>query len=327
MEEAQASFQIFRQSLASRLSHLLLTVLSSIRRQAAADYDALVEWGLPSIIAGDGAAAAGLRTPSEVVHDPFVCQIQTYLRDEALRQARLLIRKGGLELTSSNSINGAAYIGYYALILGRIVAASAQGNLPSRLERLPERPMAPVLLEELKTVATETKRSQIECTVGISWTALAAEEDPQGRKMGTLMIEAGTGQRGASGGGEGGGRGRGGVEQREQWEYPLATQPDRESELSQIHRGVGGVCVGVVACVQSKLSCALHAHPGKKLLQDLQNMENTTTERAMVRFGGVQEEGTMTFVECLGVSQEDMIEGLLWRETLGRSLRSHDAAS
>ena len=34
----------------------------------------------------------------------------------------------------------------------------------------------------------------------------------------------------------------------------------------------------------------------------------------------------MTFVECLGVSQEDTMEGPLWRETLGRSLGSHNAA-
>ena len=33
----------------------------------------------------------------------------------------------------------------------------------------------------------------------------------------------------------------------------------------------------------------------------------------------------MAFVECLGVSQEDTMEGPLWRETLGRSLGSHDA--
>ena len=33
----------------------------------------------------------------------------------------------------------------------------------------------------------------------------------------------------------------------------------------------------------------------------------------------------MTFVECLGFSQEDTMEGRLWRETLGRSLGSHDA--
>ena len=34
----------------------------------------------------------------------------------------------------------------------------------------------------------------------------------------------------------------------------------------------------------------------------------------------------MAFVDCLGVSQEDTMEGPLWRETLGRSLGSHDAA-
>ena len=34
----------------------------------------------------------------------------------------------------------------------------------------------------------------------------------------------------------------------------------------------------------------------------------------------------MAFVEFLGVSQEDAVEGPLWRETLGRSLGSHDAA-
>ena len=33
----------------------------------------------------------------------------------------------------------------------------------------------------------------------------------------------------------------------------------------------------------------------------------------------------MAFVECLGSSQEDMMEGPLWRKTLGRSLGSHDA--
>ena len=33
----------------------------------------------------------------------------------------------------------------------------------------------------------------------------------------------------------------------------------------------------------------------------------------------------MVFVECLGFSQEDAMEGPLWRETLGRSLGSHDA--
>ena len=111
MEDAQASFQILRLSATFRLSHLLRTVPPSITCQAAANYDALVEWTLASIIAGDGAAAAGLPTPEEVAHDHTVCQNQTYLGNDALRQGHLPIREGGLGLTSSSSVKGAAYIG------------------------------------------------------------------------------------------------------------------------------------------------------------------------------------------------------------------------
>ena len=180
MEDAQASFQILRLSATSRLSQLLRTVPPSITCQAAANHNALVEWALASIIAGDGAAAVGLPTPEEVAHDPTVCQNQTYLGHVPLRQAHLPIREGGLGLTSSSSIKGAAYIGCHALVLGRDVAASARGNFPPLLERLPERPMALALIKELKIVTTEAKRSQIEDAVGSSWAALAPEEDPQG---------------------------------------------------------------------------------------------------------------------------------------------------
>ena len=67
--------------------------------------------------------------------------------------------------------------------------------------------MASALLEELKIVATEAKRTQIEDAVGSSWAALAAEEDPQGRGIGTLLVEAGAGGGGGGRGGEGEGQG------------------------------------------------------------------------------------------------------------------------
>ena len=66
-------------------------------------------------------------------------------------------------------------------------------------------------------MVTEAKRSQIEDAVGSSWAALAAEEDPQGRGMGTLLVEAGAGGGGGGRGrerGAGGGCGGGGVGQR-----------------------------------------------------------------------------------------------------------------
>ena len=72
--------------------------------------------------------------------------------------------------------------------------------------------MASALIEELKIVATEAKRSQIEDAVGSSWAALAVEEDPQGRGIGTLLVKAGAGWGGEGrerGGGEGGAWGRG----------------------------------------------------------------------------------------------------------------------
>ena len=93
--------------------------------------------------------------------------------------------------------------------------------------------MLSALLEEVKTVTTEVKRSQIEDIVGSSWAALAVEEDPEGRGIETLLVEAEQGEEGGVGEGRGGERGSGGVEQREQGEDPLATQPDKENDLSQ----------------------------------------------------------------------------------------------
>ena len=118
-----------------------------------------------------------------------------------------------------------------------------------------------------------------------------------------------SGSRRRKGGREGEGEGR--VGQREQWEDPLTTQPDWEIELSQTKRGVGGVCVGVVPRIQSKLSHALHAHRGKKLLRDFRTQESAPMKRAMVSFRGAREKGAMVFVECPWVSQEDTMEGPL----------------
>ena len=84
--------------------------------------------------------------------------------------------------------------------------------------------------------------------------------------------------------------------------------------------------MGIVPRVQPKFSHTLHAQRRKKLLQNPYKVVNATMERAMTKFRGAREKGTMAFAEFLGVSQEDPMEGSLWRESLGRSLESHDAA-
>ena len=162
-----------------------------------------MEWTLASTIADDGAATAGKPTPEEVAH-PTVCQTQTYLGHEALRQTHLPIREDGLGLTSCSSMKGASYIGCHALVLGRVVAAFARENLSFIRERLPERPMASALIEELKTVATEAERSQIENVSGSLRAALAVEEGPQGRGTGILLSKGEKEEEGREGrGGEG----------------------------------------------------------------------------------------------------------------------------
>ena len=52
------------------------------------------------------------------------------------------------------------------------------------------------------------------------------------------------------------------------------------------------------------ISRAPSTHRGKKLLQDLHNLESTATKKAMVRFRGAREKGAMIFVEYLAYSEE-----------------------
>ena len=169
--------------------------------------------------------------------------------------------------------------------------------------------MASALLEGLKPVATDLKIRQIEDSMGRSWKALAMEEDHQGRGIGTLLNKA-EARKWMGRGGQEREEGRG-VEQREQWEDPLTTQPNRESEPGETNRYVRGVCVGVVPYVLSKLSCALHAHRGKTLLQDLQNLENTAMKNYGKVKGSTGEKDALKVVEYLRVSHEDAMEGPL----------------
>ena len=85
VEDADTSFQILHLSAVCHLPHLLRTVPRFITHQAPADLDALVEWALASIIAGDEAAAAGLPSLEEVAHDSTVYQTETYLGHETLQ--------------------------------------------------------------------------------------------------------------------------------------------------------------------------------------------------------------------------------------------------
>ena len=91
-------------------------------------------------------------------------------------------------------------------------------------------------------------------------------------------------------------------------------------------RMTGPDCVVMCNLINTCIHTYIHTYRRKKLLQDLQKtQESAAMKRAMVRFRAAREKGAIAFVECLGFSQEDTMEGPLWREISGRSLGSHDA--
>ena len=133
--------------------------------------------------------------------------------------------------------------------------------------------------------------------MGTWWEALVVKENSRGRNIGTLLVAAGADIEGRQGGG-------GGTEQRNHWEDWLVTRLRWESELSQINPSVREVCVGAASLLRSNLSRAHDVRNGKKLLQELQTLDSTTTRRALVRFKRAWEKGDRTFVKCLGSSKK-----------------------
>ena len=82
--------------------------------------------------------------------------------------------------------------------------------------------------------------------------------------------------------------------------------------------------MGVVPRVQSKLSRALHAYRGKKLLQDLQTPKSAAMKSAMVGFREAREKGRHDICGMPGGFARRHDGGPPVEGNLGRSLASHD---
>lgn len=95
-------------SAITRITFLLCTLPPSVTRNATEEYDALMDWALASVIAGEGAGAAGLGSPDEVQTDYSLCLQQFVLGSGTLRQAHLSVRGGELGLNGSAAVAVAA---------------------------------------------------------------------------------------------------------------------------------------------------------------------------------------------------------------------------
>lgn len=86
MPDVQATFQIFFQSVSTLLAFLLRIITPENTATASQEFDALVEWALPSIIAGEvaEAEAVGSGFIAEVESDPGACGRENLLGDAAV---------------------------------------------------------------------------------------------------------------------------------------------------------------------------------------------------------------------------------------------------
>ena len=76
MKDDQAGFQILRQSAATRLHFLLRTLPPQVVKEAAAEFDQLMEWTLASIITDLDNRPDTLASPPEVRENAGECRNQ-----------------------------------------------------------------------------------------------------------------------------------------------------------------------------------------------------------------------------------------------------------
>ena len=117
---------------------------------------------------------------------------QSVLTPDAIRQASIPIREGGLGLPSAVAISGPAFIGGQALVLARVMVATNRPGLTQALPDLAATPHAQAFCTELCKLTSFASGPQIAEMVGTSWAALALNKDPANRDKGTLLVEAGT---------------------------------------------------------------------------------------------------------------------------------------
>ncbi|CAN0562012.1 unnamed protein product, partial [Laminaria digitata] len=116
LEDAQASFQILRLSAATRLHSLLRAIPPTLTEMAALEFDSLLEWALQAIIRGQHRKEGDGEQARDKASSPTTAPPPSALTQEAIRQARLPVREGGLGLPSAAEVSGPAFIGCQALV-------------------------------------------------------------------------------------------------------------------------------------------------------------------------------------------------------------------
>ena len=317
LEDAQASLQLLRFSAATRLNSLLRAIPPALSQAAAAEFDTLLEGTLAAIIKGPN--QTGETSATGHLRDTPPTAPQSVLTPDAIRQARLPIREGGLGLPSAVAISGPAFIGGQALVLARAMVATNRPSLTQALSDLAATPHAQALCTELRKLTSFASGPQIAEMVGTSWAALALNQDPANRGTGTLLVEAGASGMGPPNptpqtNGDG---------------HPTQPPPPQGAQSdTPAAPSLGAKPASLPARLhqaQSKITRVLHAAQGLKLLADLKAEAGTVDkQRAFMRFAGARGKGAMAWATCQGVEPWERVAPDLYREILARNMGTHD---
>ena len=319
LDDPQVSLQIVRLSAVTKINFLLRALPPALTHAAAAKFDALVEWALAAIVAGPQSFRDGLPSPQEVEHHPDKARGHPILSKEAIRQARLPVREGGLGLPSAVEVSGPAFIGCQALVLADVVAATVSPDLGATLSNVATTAHAVELRRELRKLAEFASGPQLAEMVGSSWAALAMDKDPAGRGIGALLVEAG-----ATG------------TATDNPSPPPQSSPQRDPVMpGDPPRPEGDEAPELGAPptsrprvsrqAQSRITKVLFAHQGRQLLADLRARADTVVgQRRFVRYAGARSKGAMAWATCQGVDPRERVDPALFREILARNLGSHD---
>lgn len=169
MEDAQARFQIMSLPAVTCAVVLLRTLPLSAMRDTAAEYDALLEWALASVTAGEGAGAAGLASPDEARPDLSLCRRRKCAQIRCVSPSASFRSGKGSETRDQHSSQ----------------------ELPAFLERLQERPLPKELIATLKDVAEIAMEGKLKAVTSTSWAAVAAGKEVEKKGTDDLLSEVG----------------------------------------------------------------------------------------------------------------------------------------
>lgn len=181
IDGGQSSFQMKHLFMATCMNFFLRAPGPSAKRDAAAEYDALLDWAPFSGTAREGAGVTALPIPDEVPTDPRLCSDNMY--SGRTRSVKRISRFQKEDWASLAAVSGAACIGSQPLVM-----RSRHVGCPMLLEHLQERSLAKELMGTLIGVADIATGGELKQIASSSWASVGGGNDVARRRGGGRLV-------------------------------------------------------------------------------------------------------------------------------------------